>query len=156
MVLDKAFVEQYRTQSGITLDVKQSHGGELFFGAAPELDRYFDALRERIEVDGIKFVVLRLKRVRHPDAVTIERLEHFVRETNGQGVTILLAGVRPDTLKVLNNIGFGAWFPAGQVFPEEEQEFSATLKAVRYANARLADEREAKPDPKEAELYYLV
>lgn len=130
--------------------------GELFFGAAPELDRYFDILRERIKADGIKFVVLRLKRVRHPDAVTVERLEHFVRETNGQGVTILLAGVRPDTLKVLNNIGFGAWFPSGQVFPEEEQEFSATLKAVRYANARLAEEREAKPDPTEAELYYLV
>ena len=57
--------------------------GELFFGAAPELDRYFDTLRERITPDGIQFVILRLKRVRDPDAVTIERLEHFLREENG-------------------------------------------------------------------------
>jgi SulP family sulfate permease len=36
-----------------------------------------------------------LARVRDPDAVTIERLEHFLREEDGHGVTILLAGVRP-------------------------------------------------------------
>ena len=101
-----------------------------------------------------------LKRVRDPDAVTIERLEHFLREEDGHGVTILLAGVRPDTLKVLTNIGFHDWFPGEQVFPEEEQEFSATLRAVRYARRRIdepvhqvpAAERERDADP----LYYLV
>jgi SulP family sulfate permease len=31
--------------------------GELFFGAAPELDRYFDTLRTRIHTDGIQFVI---------------------------------------------------------------------------------------------------
>ncbi|MBI3223936.1 MAG: SulP family inorganic anion transporter [Mycolicibacterium cosmeticum] len=124
--------------------------GELFFGAAPELDRYFEILRERIKAEDIKFVVLRLKRVRHPDAVTIERLEHFVRETDGHGVTILLAGVRPDVAKVLTNIGFDYWFPAEQLFPEEEQEFSATLRAVRYARTKL-EQRD-----QDAQLYYLV
>jgi SulP family sulfate permease len=138
--------------------------GELFFGAAPELDRYFDTLRARIRTDGIEFVILRLKRVRDPDAVCIERLEQFLheengKERNGKPVTILLAGVRPDTLKVLTNIGFEAWFPPDQVFPEEAEEFSATLKAVRYAQARRASEQsdadsaEASSDPK---LYYLV
>jgi sulfate permease, SulP family len=138
--------------------------GELFFGAAPELDRYFDTLRARIRTDGIEFVILRLKRVRDPDAVCIERLEQFLheengKERNGKPVTILLAGVRPDTLKVLTNIGFEAWFPPDQVFPEEAEEFSATLKAVRYAHTRRASEQsdadsaEASSDPK---LYYLV
>jgi SulP family sulfate permease len=134
--------------------------GELFFGAAPELDRYFDTLRARIRTGEVKFVVLRLKRVRHPDAVSIERLEHFLREENGHGVTILLAGVRPDTLRVLKNIGFERWFPAEQVFVEDEEEDSATLKALRYAQARLDDEHRgaaldgatARSDP----LYYLV
>lgn len=142
--------ERVSGDTGDTSIVIYDLEGELFFGAAPELDRYFDTLRDRIKAEDIEFVVLRLKRVRHPDAVTIERLEHFVRETNGQGVTVLLAGVRPDTWKVLTNIGFGAWFPAEQVFPEEEQEFSATLKAVRYAKARLEKRDE------DAELYYLV
>lgn len=136
--------------------------GELFFGAAPELDRYFDTLRERIHTGGIIFVILRLKRVRDPDAVTIERLEHFLREENAHGVTILLAGVRPDTLKVLNNIGFADWFPADQVFPEEDEEFSATLRAVRYVRDKL-DVDEAAPQAAEPDrernadpLYYLV
>jgi SulP family sulfate permease len=141
--------------------------GELFFGAAPELDRYLDTLRSRIHADGIRVVILRLKRVRDPDAVCIERLEHFLREENGREVnghrvTILLAGVRPDALKVLRNIGFQDWFPPDQVFPEEVEEYSATLKAVRFARAKLSvdepgrpvaePERERSADP----LYYLV
>jgi len=134
--------------------------GELFFGAAPELDRYFDTLKARIHTDGITFVILRLKRVRDPDAVTIERLEHFLLEENGHGATILLAGVRPDTLKVLHNIGFADWFPADQVFPEEDEEFSATLRAVRYVREKLdADQRTAsaaEPTSERDPLYYLV
>jgi sulfate permease, SulP family len=136
--------------------------GELFFGAAPELDRYLLALRQRAEADDVKFVVLRLKRVRHPDVVCIERLEHFLREETERGVTVLLAGVRSDTLTVLGNVGFRKWFPDEHVFPEEDEEFSATLKAVRYAHNELAEQRlkapfVAAPEKTEhTELYYLV
>jgi SulP family sulfate permease len=124
--------------------------GELFFGAAPELDRYLAEIKQRIEKDDIRFVVLRLKRVRHPDVVCIERIEHFLRDEAARGVSVLLAGVRADTLALLKNVGFQAWFPVELVFPEEDEEYSATLKAVRYAHHRLA---EAKP---EEPLYYLV
>jgi SulP family sulfate permease len=141
--------------------------GELFFGAAPELDKYFDTLRERIHTGGVQVVILRVKRVRDPDAVCIERLEHFLREENGRDVsgrrvTILLAGVRPDALKVLQNIGFHDWFPAEQVFPEEVEEYSATLKAVRFARTKLSSDEAGQPVAKaELErnsdpLYYLV
>jgi sulfate permease, SulP family len=133
--------------------------GELFFGAAPELDRYLDTLRERIRSDGLEFVILRLKRVRHPDAVSIERLEQFLHEENGHRATILLAGVRPDALTVLKNVGFERWFPSEQVFPEEEEEYSATLKAVRYAQTKLASQQDAAAPVEEyadTRLYYLV
>ena len=93
--------------------------GELFFGAAPELERYLETLRQRIEDENVKFAVLRLKRVRHPDVVCIEHIEHFLREETERGVTVLLAGVRPDTLGLLKNVGFESWFPAEHVFPEE-------------------------------------
>jgi SulP family sulfate permease len=96
-------------------------------------------------------VILRLKRVRHPDVVCIERIEHFLRDLTAQGVTVLLAGVRPDTLAVLNNVGLQDWFPAEHVFPEEDKEFSATLKAVRFAHNQQEVERADDP-----ELYYLV
>lgn len=137
--------------------------GELFFGAAPELDRYLATLTSRVKADDIKFVVLRLKRVRHPDVVCIERLEHFLREQGARGVTVLLAGVRPDTLAVLRNVGFDSWFPAEHVFPEEDEEFSATLKAVRYAHTKLnaftttvSVSAAQKISDVEPELYYLV
>lgn len=129
--------------------------GELFFGAAPELDRYLDALDARIRDEDLKVVILRLKRVRHPDVVCIERLEHFIKEQQGLGVTVLLAGVRPDSLALLQNIGSTQWLPAEQVFPEEDQEFSATLRAVRYAQARL-DETPSGPTTQQDKLYYLV
>ena len=140
--------------------------GELFFGAAPELDRYLQALQQRIEDEdckfGAKFAVLRLKRVRHPDVVCIEHIERFLREETERGVTVLLAGVRPDTLGLLKNVGFESWFPTEHVFPEEEEEYSATLKAVRHAHNKLAELRIKEPFSSEPEhtehkdLYYLV
>ncbi|OBH10496.1 SulP family inorganic anion transporter, partial [Mycobacterium sp. E1747] len=136
--------------------------GELFFGAAPELDRYLSAISRRVADYGITFVLLRLKRVRHPDVVCIERIEHFLRDQSARGVTILLAGVRPDTLGVLQNVGFQSWFPAEQIFPEEDEEFSATLKAVRYAHNKLAALNLKAPFTtapqltRHPELYYLV
>jgi sulfate permease, SulP family len=136
--------------------------GELFFGAAPELERYLETLRQRIEDDNVKFAVLRLKRVRHPDVVCIEHIEQFLREETEHGVTVLLAGVRPDTLALLKNVGFESWFPAEHVFPEGEQEYSATLKAVRHAQNKLAELKLKEPFTEEPErtehkdLYYLV
>ena len=136
--------------------------GELFFGAATELDRYLLTLRQRIEADDVKFLVLRLKRVRHPDVVCIQRIEHFLREETARGVSILLAGVRSDTLTVLNNVGFQTWFAAEHVFPEEDEEYSATLKAVRYAHNKLAELKLKPPFTAAPELaahtdlYYLV
>jgi SulP family sulfate permease len=139
--------------------------GELFFGAAPELDRYLVALHQRIADDPngpVKFVVLRLKRVRHPDVVCIERIEHFLRDETARGVTILLAGVRPDTLGILHNVGIQSWFPAEHIFPEEDEEYSATLKAVRHARGHLAPVEVGRPPAKAIDLedppdlYYLV
>ncbi|WP_077086915.1 SulP family inorganic anion transporter [Mycobacterium rhizamassiliense] len=136
--------------------------GELFFGAAPELDRYLQDLSKRIADDDIKFAVLRLKRVRNPDVVCIERIEHFLREETARGTTVLLAGVRPDTLHVLDNVGFESWFAAEHVFPEEDEEYSATLRAVRYAHNKLAELKLKQPPTAATELtphndlYYLV
>jgi SulP family sulfate permease len=106
--------------------------GDLFFGAAPELDRHLVLLRNRAEEQGIRFIVLRLKRVRNPDAVCLERIEHFLHTCEAGGIVVLLAGVRPDFRAALRNIGFDEWFPASRIFCEEDDVDSATLKAVRH------------------------
>jgi sulfate permease, SulP family len=127
--------------------------GELFFGAAAELDRHLAEIGERIRADDSEFVVLRLKRVRHPDVVCIERIDHFLRELTERGVTVLLAGVRSDLVEALNNVGLQGWFPAEHIFPEEEVEYSATLKAVRHARSHLTAVEIAEI---ETPVYYLV
>lgn len=47
------------------------------------------------------------------------------------------------------NVGFAGWLPADHVFPEEGEEFSATLKAVRYpiAGAMVAIPARRFPRP---------
>jgi SulP family sulfate permease len=67
-------------------------------------------------------------------------------------VTVLLAGVRPDTAGILTNINLASWFPSSQ----------ATLKAVRFALAKLRGARAEGPAPQALtdvdltpKLYYL-
>ena len=50
--------------------------------------------------------------------------------------------------------GFESWFPAEHIFPEEDEEFSATLKAVRHARSHLAAIEVNSADS--PDLYYLV
>ena len=140
--------------------------GEIFFGAAPELDQYLHELKERAISSGIGFIILRLKRVRNPDIVCIEQLEHFLRDAEKQGITVLLAGVRPDLATVFSKLGFGKWFPLEHIFLEEKEDDdkdSATLKAVRQAYKLLGDKANscelcASIPGKESKdnLYYLV
>jgi SulP family sulfate permease len=111
--------------------------GELFFGAAPELDRFLEELKRRTKAEHIRFVVLRLKRTRNPDLVALEHFDRFLHEMAAEGRTVLLCGVRPDLERAMKNLKFSTWLPAEHVFREEDEKFSATLKAVRYVHTLL-------------------
>ncbi len=112
--------------------------GEFFFGAAPELDRYFDGLRERAD---LRVIVLRVKRTRNPDIVCMERLQHFIVEMQSKGVTVLLCGVRPDFAQAMQNLHFQDFLAAEHVFLEDAAQLgSATLAAVRHAYDLLGDD----------------
>ena len=104
--------------------------GDLFFGAAPDLERCFDEVTERATEENHRFIVLRLKRTRNPDMVALERFEHFLRGMQARGVTVLLCGVRPDFAKGMANLKFAEWFDQDHVFPEELAVYSSTLHAV--------------------------
>ncbi|WBJ98678.1 SulP family inorganic anion transporter [Methylocystis parvus OBBP] len=128
--------------------------GEFFFGAAPDLDKYLRTAADEAVRRKAHFIVLRLKRVRNPDAVALETLDIFLKEARRDGLTILLAGVRPDLHDALERIGIAKRHGEGLIFREEEKDYSATLSAVRkaydLATAQLAD-RDAKTP-----VYYLV
>jgi SulP family sulfate permease len=137
--------------------------GELFFGAAPELERYFSELTRRAQAERIHYIVLRLKRVRNPDVVCLERLEHFLRSSESLGITVLLAGARADLLDALRRLRFAEWYPEDRIFPQGTDEDSATLAAIRSLYERLGDTNACEHCvPKKAakgrigRLYYLV
>jgi SulP family sulfate permease len=159
-VVRERLPEEPRTSPLLIYDLE----GEFFFGAAPEFDRHLSFILEEADRTGIRYVVLRIRRGRNPDVGAIEHLERFLQDAKQRQVTVLLAGLRPDFVKILNNVGIEKRFPREFIFPEEDQAFSATLHAVRLAQ-RLADERgqsaatgprDAEPTAAGQEIYYLV
>jgi sulfate permease, SulP family len=114
--------------------------GEVFFGAAPEIERYFNELTRRAKEEGVRHIVLRVKRVRNPDVVCLERLEHFLKSSESKGIAVLLAGVRQDLLEAMHRLRFNEWFPEERIFPQGNDEDSATLAAIRSVYGKLDDE----------------
>jgi SulP family sulfate permease len=138
-VVRERLAEEARAKSLLIYDVE----GEVFFGAAPELQRYLRQIIDETGRTGIHYVVLRLRRTRHPDVVAVESLEQFLRDAEERKVIVLLAGLRPDFVRILDNVGLKSWFPAERVFPEQDEVYSATLRAVRYANELAKSEANA-------------
>lgn len=136
--------------------------GELFFGAAPDLDRYFAQWKQKTK-EGVRIIILRVKRTRNPDMVCMERFEHFLREMEQQAVTVLLCGVRPDFDQAMENLHFFDWLPASRVFRENTgTPGSATAAAVRYAYDVLGEvacdtcPRRKPSEPDSGALYYVI
>jgi SulP family sulfate permease len=136
--------------------------GELFFGAAPELERYLDELRARVR-QGAQAVILRLQRTRNPDLVCLERLEHFLRDVQQMGGIALLAGVGDDVRRTTENLRFYDWFPRERAFAvEPDAPGSSTIKALREAHRLLGQERPLTCDhcralhPEAGDIYYAV
>jgi SulP family sulfate permease len=123
--------------------------GELFFGAAPELARTFAAIERRAHEEDLHDVLLRLKRVRNPDVVSLEHFEHFLKTAEASGLTVWLTGLQPDLLEAFERLNFHAWLSDDHVFPQGPDEDSATLTAIRLIRSGMPIRRSDK-------LSYLV
>jgi len=95
--------------------------------------------------------------------VCLERLEHFLRERQKEGVTVLLAGLRAEFLTAIGNLRFADWYPTENIYAEEDSTYSATLRAVRHAYRLLGEanrcehcSQRAPTDHHVSNLYYLV
>lgn len=104
--------------------------GELFFGAA---DLFQDHVRQRVEAENLKVVILRLKNARHLDATTafaLRGLHDWMRQT---GRHLLISGVHGGVLQVLHRTGLLALLGEAQIFPAELNPNIATRKALLRA-----------------------
>jgi SulP family sulfate permease len=137
--------------------------GEFFFGAAPELEEHLDSIAEATR-EGIRVVVLRLKRVRNPDAVCLRVLDRFITQMNAARVTVLLCGIRPDLKKVIDASGLLDHLGPERafVFQETGAVWSSTLDAVRFAYETIGNDvcascpRHAESLNDKEGWYYLI
>jgi sulfate permease, SulP family len=134
--------------------------GELFFGAAPDLEKHLAAIEKRAEA-SVRVVVLRLKRVRNPDAVCLSLLDGFVRRMESRRVTVLLCGVRGELARALQATGLADRLGRQGVFHEAVGPESSTLEAVRHAYELLGGDvcatcpRRGEEQGKEG-WYYMI
>ncbi|HEY4231943.1 MAG TPA: SulP family inorganic anion transporter [Lacipirellulaceae bacterium] len=115
--------------------------GEFFFGASPELEEHFELIGQTVR-DGARVIVLRLKRIRNPDAVCMGILDRFIDQMHNDGVTVLFCGVRPDLMKVFESSGLARRLGKDRVFVFEEtgKFWSSTLEAIQFAYQVLGDD----------------
>jgi SulP family sulfate permease len=109
--------------------------GELFFGAAPELEQLLEGIADEMVEGGGRVVILRLKRARNPDAVCMTVLERFNERMHAANISVLLCGLRPEVTRVINSSGLLERLGRERVFVFEEtgKFWTSTLEAVRFA-----------------------
>ncbi len=111
--------------------------GEMFFGSVTKLEEHFAWIDRKLE-GGAKVLVLRLKRVRSPDAVCMRLLNDFVERVNARGVRVIVCGVRDELYRAMQRTEFN--MEAVELFREQKVRFSSTLMAVKRAYEVLGDD----------------
>lgn len=135
--------------------------GELFFGAAPELERHFAEIGARTRA-GARVVILRLRDVRNPDAACLKLFDGFIADLAARGVHLILCGVRPDLADALARTGAAGRLEEGSIFYERETAWTGIQDAVARGHALLGDDlcetcpvRQKAPAPREGWYYQI-
>jgi len=134
--------------------------GELFFGSAPDLERHLEQIRRQCG-QLTRIVVLRLKRVRNPDAVCLRLLDEFVADLQARNIRVYFCGVRRDLAEAFDRCGLRQRLGEKYLFLESAATWSSTLEAVRQAYTELGDDlcpycprRNAPSEP--PDWYYMI
>jgi SulP family sulfate permease len=137
--------------------------GELFFGASASWERQLGDIWLRARDDpGARIVILRLKRVRNPDAVCLKILESFIQKMEERNVVVLLCGVRSDVARTLHTTGIWHHLGRDRVFLESPHVWSSTLDSVRYAYELLKGDfcascpRRTQEEIAKESWYYMI
>lgn len=112
--------------------------GELFFGSNASLERAFDRISAQLSKGQV--LVLRVKRLRNPDAVGLHMLTDFVQKLEKRGVHVLLCGVREDLHQALTRTGHIHHITPEHFFAEQAVRQTSTMMAIRYARELVTRE----------------
>lgn len=106
--------------------------GEMFFGAASRLDTLLATIENRI-TDETQVLVLRVKRVRNPDAVGMHMLHEHLEVMHARGIKVILVGVRQELYGVFERAGIVDRLGADHIFLEQPVRQTSTQKGMAYA-----------------------
>jgi SulP family sulfate permease len=133
--------------------------GELFFGSSSNLEQHFRYIEDRVDANT-RVVVLRVKRVRNPDAVGLTLLAEFLERMKPRDVHVILCGVRSQLFESMRRSGLAARLGVGEIFLEQPVRQTSTLLAIRHAYELIPDPCPACPrrnrSAQEIDLYYDV
>lgn len=133
--------------------------GEMFFGSAAALEQHFEYIEGRVNADT-RVVVLRLKRVRNPDAVGLTLLEGFLDRMKARHVQVILCGVRAHLFETMEKTGLARRLGEKEIFLEQPVRQTSTLLAVRHAcelvTDRCANCPRREPGGPEQALFYEI
>ncbi|HYB98146.1 MAG TPA: SulP family inorganic anion transporter [Candidatus Limnocylindrales bacterium] len=118
--------------------------GEMFFGSAPELEQHLETIESRIR-ERTRAVVLRVKRVRSPDAVCMSVLDEHLERMKARGVQVILVGVRDDLAEALERTGIAERLGQANIFREQPIRHTSTRKGVQYAFTLMGEPCETCP-----------
>jgi SulP family sulfate permease len=106
--------------------------GELFFGSSASLEQHLATIEARVE-RSTRVVVLRMKRVRNPDAVGLSLVSGLIDRLQARGVHVILCGVRAELREGLERAGTLARMDSDHVFLERAVRQTSTQEAMRRA-----------------------
>lgn len=109
--------------------------GELFFGAQSALEHHFDSIEARI-TPATRVIVLRLKRVRNPDAVALAELEQFLGRMRSLDVRVLMCGVNDGLYRAMQRVGMVDRL-SERIFLEHLVRQTSTMLAIEHAYSLL-------------------
>jgi SulP family sulfate permease len=111
--------------------------GALFFGSAGELRSALD----KVSLEpGVKVLIVRVKRAKGLDMTVAEALAWLCAGMRERKQHLLLAGMTPDMMRVLERSGAAAVIGAEQLFATQTRWFAALEAAKQRALVLVGDE----------------
>lgn len=123
------------SQTGTSAIVLLQLEGALYFGAADELVTYL----RQVAQHKPKVVILRLKRAHHLDATIAENLRNLARDWRKAGTELVLCGLRPETIGLVERMGLIQAIGPDNVFLTDRNIFGSVHLAVRRAKELAGD-----------------
>jgi sulfate permease, SulP family len=116
-------------QTGTSAVVLLQVEGALYFGAADELVTYL----RQVAANRPRVVILRLKRAHHLDATIAESLRNLARDWRTGGTDLLLCGLRPETVGLVERMGLAEAIGVDHLFLTDRSIFGSVSRAVARA-----------------------